>query len=120
MLSHCLASRRSIGLALDEQETPDVGSGGLVDIRARRHFALASNLAEPKIVQLALEGCKLGVSKVLVEDFPFESLRIMNLNTAVDPFNDFSVIIGEHLDELIKKLGNRMMLAPPFGFREVG
>ena len=40
------------------------------------------------------------MAKVLVKDFTFQTLWIMDLYAAVHPFNNLRVVIGEHLGEL--------------------
>mmetsp|Transcript_23270 Transcript_23270/g.42186 ORF Transcript_23270/g.42186 Transcript_23270/m.42186 type:complete len:222 (+) Transcript_23270:959-1624(+) len=104
-----LASCRAVRLTLDMEETLNVGRAVLVHVRAWRHLSLAGNFAKAKVVELTLEGGKLRVTKVPVQDFSLETFRAVNLDPPVRPLNYIVVVVLKHLGQLVQKLCNGMM-----------
>jgi len=50
------------------------------------------------------------MTKVLVEDVTFQSFRMVDLDSSVDPLDNLVVIVRKHLRQLVEKLSDGVML----------
>lgn len=107
-VDHGSLGRWPTRLPFDIKETSEIIRRCIVLIGTRRHFPFPRNFAKPKVIQLSLEGCVIGVSEILMEDLRCKSLGIVYLYATSKPFNDLAVIIAQHLGKLIQKLCYRM------------
>jgi hypothetical protein len=55
------------------------------------------------------------VPEVLVQHLSLEAFRVVHLDPSVAPLDDLGVVVGQHFRQLIKELGDRMVLAVPIG-----
>jgi hypothetical protein len=54
------------------------------------------------------------MTKVLVKNFAFQALRVMNLDPTILPLDDFGVVLREHLRQLEEELSDRLRLIAVF------
>lgn len=67
---------------LNMQQTSNIITCGVINIRTRSHLPFASKFSEAKVVKLPLKRTELRVSKVFVEDFPLQFTWIVHFDTS--------------------------------------